>query len=173
MVARGGETSSGPREHLRWQIDYVFSLPEPSSFAPLRDAVEPEDERVLRRYVTHARELAGSHVLNTRDVGYTVSFTPTKASVESKLPSSELVRGLALGFRQLYSPDEKASFAAAMRVLQKAIRGERADTMQAQISQLAQWGRTAGKLRSDWLEALAYEQGKSAGSLKRLQVLAG
>jgi hypothetical protein len=161
----GARPGSNPREHWRGQIDYVFALPSPSSFPALQDAIGSDGDRVLRRYVDQARELSHSAVLNAEDVGYSVSFTQTEASVETKLPSSELVRGLALTFRQLYSPEEKASFSAAMRVLQQAVRAQQADSMQAQTDQLAQWSSAAGKLRSDWLEALVFEQGKTDGVL--------
>jgi hypothetical protein len=161
--AESARSGPDPREHWRSQIDYVFALPAPSSFPALKDAVAGDDDRVLRRYIDQAHDLSQSEALNAKDVGYTVSFTQTEASVESNLPSSELVRGLAVTFRQLYSPEEKASFAAAMRVLQQAVRGQEAGTMQAQVDRLAEWGRAAGKLRSDWLEALAFERGTGGG----------
>jgi hypothetical protein len=53
----GGEAQPGeesaraggdPREHWRQQIDYVFGLPSPSSFPPLKDSVAGEGDCVLR-----------------------------------------------------------------------------------------------------------------------------
>lgn len=106
--------------------------------------------------------------MNKTDIGYTVSFGKGAGVIDATLPSSELSRGLALLFRQLYAPDERASFASAMRVLQEAVRGQESPAMQAQVEQLSRWGRAAGKLRADWLEALVFERGKDDGKLPEM-----
>lgn len=83
------------------------------------------------------------------------------ASVETKLPSAEMVRGLAVGFRQMYAPEEPASFSRAMSILQQVARNPATDATDAQVGQLATWGAAPGKLRSKWLTALVYERAES------------
>lgn len=156
------------RRHWRSQVDFVFELPAPSSFPPLERTPDADGLRILRRYITQVGELAASALMNKTDIGYTVSFGKDAGVIDSTLPSSELPRGLALLFRQLYAPDERASFASAMRVLQEAVRGQESAAVQAQVEQLSRWGRAAGKLRADWLEALAFERGKDDGKLPEM-----
>jgi hypothetical protein len=167
LVPEAAEAKAGtnwPNEYWRSQMTYVFDVPEPGSFPPLEKPLASADERVLRRYIDVARELSQSHVLNDETIGFKLSFL--HSSVETTMPSGELLRGLSLGFRQLYSPEERGSFSDAMRVLQLAARDSQTEATEVQLEQLARWGKIAGKLRSDWLPTLVYEhatgQGESA-----------
>jgi hypothetical protein len=95
-------------------------LPPPPAFPPLDQPVSGDDERLLRRYVHVAHDLATSTVLNQQDLGFSVNFGDGMelTGVESRFPTAELVRGLTAGFRQLYAAGEKASFQRAMGVMQ-------------------------------------------------------
>ena len=63
-------------ESLDWTwtfLQYVFPLDDPRSFALVADAQwSPSERDVLARYLSHARDLAGTEVL-TAPQGYSVS----------------------------------------------------------------------------------------------------
>jgi len=161
-ASKAEDEARSPNEYWRSQIAYVFDVPTPDSFPPLRKPLASDDDRVLRRYVGVARELSRSHVLNDETIGFKVSFL--NSSVETTMPPGELLRGLSLGFRQLYSPDERGSFNSAMRVLQLAARDPQTEATDSQLEQLGKWGRLAGRLRSDWLSTLVYEHAMNQGA---------
>ena len=99
-----------------WKFfQYVFSLDDPRELSPLGSPQWSEGGRaVLERYVSHARDLAGTTVLTARS-GYTVNV-PTPGS-EPEITESTSARDATVGFlamfRQFYASDEAASFKRA------------------------------------------------------------
>jgi len=116
-----------------------------------------DHDRVLRRYVQQANDLAASEVLNAGDVGMKINLGEggTVESVEGNFSTPERVRGLTAGFRQLYSPNEPASFQKAIDTMQLAVRAQSSADESSQLAALAEWGAAARALRGNWLDALA------------------
>jgi hypothetical protein len=163
-----GEEADSGRYALRaptdwWlsQIAYACPVPSPEEFGPLVGAPSENDMRVLRRYVAEASELSRSLVLRDQTIGYRVSLMAQ--TVETTMPSAELLRGLAVGFRQTHSAEENASFASVMRILQTALRGQRGPETDGQLAQLASWGTAVRKLRAHWLSALVSARANEEG----------
>jgi hypothetical protein len=151
-------SASGARAFWSLKLAVAFSsLPPASTFPPLQQPASGGAERVLRRYVEQAKDLAISEVLNATDLGFTVNVGDggNETTVESNFSTRERVRGLTAGFRQLYSPEEPASFQKAMNTMQLAVRGEKSANGVVQLAALGEWGTATGELRGKWLDALA------------------
>jgi hypothetical protein len=136
------------QEH--WQrLKLVFDLDSPDEIGD--DAVvvpaDSDELRVFQRYVRAASDLEASSVLQPdADFGYTVTFDDDGEDVEvdRRHPPAEIVRGLAVTFRQFYA-DEPASFQTVLgRLFAKA--------NPALEPVLRRWGAAAGSLRGRFFE---------------------
>lgn len=96
-------------------LQFVFPLDDPREFPALQDPEWSPDERsLLNRYLSHAKDLAGTTLLTARN-GYTVSIPSPQSQPEITETVSE--RDATIGFlamlRQFYAADEEASFKRA------------------------------------------------------------
>jgi hypothetical protein len=143
------ELASQPDDFIYWwsQLQFVFDVADPREFGRCR-ASQEHGEHVLQRYVETARLLAKSTVVNGSD-GVDVNFTRGKGdrwheSVEASFSAPDAIAGFSAYFRQLYAPEETASFQKAMKMMIREVR--KPDTPQKQ--ELQRWGRAAKMLRS-------------------------
>jgi hypothetical protein len=56
------------------QLDYVFGLPDPRGFPPLRAPLGPKEQRTVTRFIRTASGLAGSTLLNVLEEKLLVSM---------------------------------------------------------------------------------------------------
>jgi hypothetical protein len=113
--------SSAPENFTYWWhlLQFVFELPDPAAFPPLREH-EKGDLPVARRYVATCRELAESSVLAHRG-GIAVRDTGEGVMVTSDLPTKEAMRGTDVLFRQIQSSEEPASYAKVRKIIGRRI----------------------------------------------------
>ena len=143
-------------DEVHWQrIVKVFDLGNPVMFASVPLGGKPlgaEDQQVLRRYLSASEEMASSSILAPdADIGNSASFgQDEEVVVETSMPSGEALRGLAVIFRQFYSPDEKASFQSVMKILITRSDG-------ALQEELRRWGKAAGTLQQKFFEHVVRE----------------
>lgn len=128
-------------------IQYVFDLPDPSTFPVMRHTLTDEDIKVLTRYIYTAKEMAEGSFLR-HPIKLHISFDSESIETTSRdFPHGESIRGFSVLFRQVYSNQEPASFNAVQRVL-RAANGRAADGLTDQRdAQLRAWGRAVAQLR--------------------------
>jgi hypothetical protein len=91
-------------------IHYVFDLPDPRTFPPLPHVLEAEDIAILRRYRDAARGPAEGSFLR-HPIELSISFDQHSATpTTTNFPQAENIRGFSVLFRQIYEPNEPASF---------------------------------------------------------------
>jgi hypothetical protein len=135
-----------------WKFfQYVFPLDDPRDFPRLPRPQWSSGERsALERYISHARDLAGTTLLTARD-GYQVSMP--RMDAEPEITETKSARDAAVGYltmlRQFYSPAEKASFKRAHDLLTRELRRQGTD-----LRNLATWRGAQGRLRHTHLDHL-------------------
>lgn len=154
------DRSSNPSGYAYWWqlIKLVFDLPDPNSF-PILTGFTNEELEVIGRYIACCEELAESSVLShaTRvKVSWKQAEDGTQEeSITADFPTREAIRGTTTLFRQLFSPEERASYNAVRKVIGRRIH-ENDDTSRDQRVELNKaWNGAHGKLRAYLLTALA------------------
>jgi hypothetical protein len=140
----------------------LFPLPRPDAFPPLRIQPTVEERQVLRRFLRQVARLPESEALNgPAGLKLTANVTEDgslEEEIESTFPSYEATSGLAVLFRQLYSPHpkERASFHRVMTILRRvSADGTQDEALRLQL--LGVWGKAFGMLGSKRAERLAAE----------------
>ena len=112
---------------------------------------------MVERYLLQTARLTASSGLNGA-TGMRMSFTQEGGLVsDANFPSHEAVSALTTLFRQVDSPEERASFGSVMRILQRLARDGTADERE-RVDALAVWGRAARSLHGKRAERLAMEK---------------
>lgn len=157
MVEEPGVSREAFEFHWR-QLDYVFELPDPRTFAPLTTTLDGEAVSVLRRYIRTARDLAGSGVLNAVGDGQgTVVLVEDDTYAERlvvRLPDRDRQVGLVALLRHCDSPQENASFKRVADALWQACDREPRAASEARRDVLVAWRRAAGRLHGKSLNQL-------------------
>jgi hypothetical protein len=158
------ELASQPDDFIYWwsQLQFVFDVADPRDFGRCR-ASQEHGGQVLLRYVETARLLAKSTVVNGSD-GVDVNFTRGEGDrwherVKASFSAPDAIAGFSAYFRQLYAPEETASFQKAMRMMIREVR--KPDTRQNQ--ELQRWGRAVKMLRSRPIRQLLLERLAATG----------
>lgn len=123
---------------LKDPIDYIdYAVP-----GRFTDA----ENKLLARYLAMSKELRSSAILDPRkSFRIEFKFDGDNTTVEKDLPSSEVVRGFAVLFRQFHVSDERASFAALQRtILPRAPRDV--------AEELKGWGRAVRSLKRRFMD---------------------
>lgn len=151
-------------EMLDWHwrfFQFVFPLADPREFPTLTDATRTEDEsQLLRRYVSHARNLAETSVLSTKS-GYTVSMETlgSEPEIEQKdVVANDATVGFLTMFRQCYSPQEEASFKRAYDLI-----GREAHRAGIDPQTLRAWKGAHAGMRRDHLDYLILKRASELG----------
>jgi hypothetical protein len=115
------EVVTAPKIFEFWwkQLDYVFGLADPRTFPPLHGGLSTDEDRIVRRYISVATELARSGVLNSHD-GFGVQVSGGLAApweVEKWFSRTDLQVGFAGLVRQCDSPRERARFERVRGIL--------------------------------------------------------
>lgn len=124
-----------------WEkLNYAFALPNPAEF-PKLSTLTDDDRKVLRRYASMCRQLAGYSTLNDES-GLTLhDVGGRQPEVELQFPTAEAFGGTSVAFRQLHSDDEVASFSRTKGRLMKAINLLSAAEQEAPKSVVTQWAK--------------------------------
>lgn len=166
MVEEPGVSREAFEFHWR-QLDYVFELADPRTFAPLTTTLEGEAVSVARRYIRTARDLARSGVLNAvGDDQGTVVLVEDETNAERvvvRLPDRDRQVGLAALLRHCDSPQENASFKRVADALWQACDREPRTTSKASRNALGAWRKAAGKLHGQVVEPVAERQARRGG----------
>lgn len=149
----GTEHANGFRHY--WEmLDYVFGLPDPSSFPQI--ALRPEDRESVERFVTTCRRLATFSVINDSTV---LSFSINERTNDwrvlvEKYPSDEGFIGASAIFRQLHSDGESASFTRAHDALFKVRNALPGDLRDVVGETVLRWRDARAKLMNYTLQTL-------------------
>ncbi|MGZ4538681.1 MAG: hypothetical protein ACXVXT_05210 [Blastococcus sp.] len=156
--------------NYQWQLmRYVFDLPSPYDFPPLR-GWSAEDLRILGRFNTVAKRIAGGEVISG-DYRVTVSVQREgkSESLEKVLPSDELMAGFAASFRQLYSDKEPASWKRVRDLMGRKSHEVHDEHRDQRLEWLARWRHAHGRLLATELSVLVgqklAEEGKWGGPI--------
>jgi len=137
-----------------WQLlTFVFDLPNPHTFPPLRGFTSTE-EAILLRFVETCRELAESTVLSYAG---SVHFEMHDgiATLTADHPPREAIRGTVVLFRQMTAESEPASFSAARKIVGSRIRQVRDEHFDQRDEWQRRWVRARTALMSGLLTAMA------------------
>jgi hypothetical protein len=173
FAAPMNERVTAPKVFDFWwkQLDYVFELPDPRSFPLLPGSLGAEDDRIVRRYIRVAGDLAQSGVLNAQDgFGVHMSQGPVgPMEIEQWFSQTDLQVGFAGFLRQCDSVKERAHFARVRSILwvaaeavQDAARGER-------LRQLAAWRAAVNALHKKSLNQLLRDKLASDEGLRAFE----
>jgi hypothetical protein len=124
-----------------WRIlGFVFELDDPRDFPPLRDPLENDDEGIVRRYISVARRLAESSVMNEAQ-GFTYHLTDINeiGEVEERFSKVDAQAGLAALLRQCEAHEEPAGFDQVYRVLVAASDDPGDIARDARLARLQSW----------------------------------
>lgn len=164
------ELATDPGGFIYWwsQLQFVFDVADPREFGQTRAPQRLQIEQALRRYVETAKVTAKSTLVNSSD-GVTVNVTRGESGewqeqVEASFSAPDAIAGFAAYFRQLYAPEEAASFQKAMSIMIRAVGSS--DTVQAE--ELHRWGRAAKQLRKRPMRQLLLERLAAAGEWSAL-----
>jgi hypothetical protein len=149
------DRSDKPLGYAHWwqYMQLVFDLPDPSKF-PRLDSFSSEENLVLDRFMETCEELSEATILS-HDTNMTITLNDGEPDIVANFPKKEAIRGAAVLFRQLNSPDELASYGKARNIISRHTR-EMADHDRDQRKEWqARWGRAAGKLNAQLLTAMA------------------
>jgi hypothetical protein len=142
----------GATESINWTwtfFQYVFPLADPRGFPPVQTARWSSSERhALSRYVSHARDLAGTTLLTARN-GYSVHIaTPdSEPEITETASSRDLTIGFLTMLRQCYSPDEDASFKRAYDLVSREVHAAGSE-----LAVIKAWRRVHAALRTTHLD---------------------
>lgn len=144
-----------------WKFfQFIFPIDDPRLFAPASTAAWTEGETaILRRYLSHAEDLAATTVLTARS-GYEVSQKTPKSNIvvtETRAPRDATIGFLTM-FRQFYSSQEAASFKRAYDLLAKVARGD-----PPALDTLKVWRRAHNALRVNHVDHLIFVRAAGAG----------
>lgn len=150
------DRSTNPMGFSRfWQFaNYAFDLPDPRAFPTFAQEIDPDDRRVLERFIQSARELAAYSVMSASDSvvfkaenggeTYTATFSP-----------SESIRGTATLFRQLYAKsDDHGNYQNVVGLVSRLHRADRGPNHDLRQDILAPWRRAHGRLLQQRIEAI-------------------
>lgn len=149
-------------EHVRdkegfsywWQLlTFVFDLPNPHVFPPLR-GFSPTEEAVLLRFVDTCRELAESTVLS-HGGGLRLEMNDGKGTLTADQPPREAIRGTVVLFRQMTAEAEPASFSAARKIVGARIKQVKDEHFDQRDEWQRRWVRARAALMSGLLTTMA------------------
>lgn len=144
-----------------WQLAaFVFDLPDPNRFPPLGTVIPADDRRLVDRFISSARELAGYSLMSASG-SVTVTVSKGEESWHSDLPSNESVRGAAALFRQLYGTDQGA-YKSVAAIISKQHKATEDDNTSLREEILVPWRKAHGKLMQQTIQAMA---GRKAANL--------
>jgi hypothetical protein len=139
-------------DHWWSQLQFMFDVDDPRSFLPITTELGSDEKRVLRRYLEAARVLAASTQLSAADrVSVKIerndddTFTE---EVDAFFSAPDVTAGFLAYFRQLYDPDERASFSRAMAIVMESVSRSSDEATIPQTEELRRWGRMVRKLRA-------------------------
>jgi len=163
-----------PAFEFWWKmLEFVFALPNPTTFPPLATPPTARDAAVLSRYLKMADEMAESETLSS-DAEVKVHIPDDGAQGVERLerndfPSKESTRGFTTLFRQLDSHREPAGFNKAQRALRHADAAAPDDRSDERLAQLSAWGKARGCLCGTNLKVLVgqrlRDQGRMPGAI--------
>lgn len=144
-----------------WKFfQFIFPLDDPRLFrAADVQALSDGEVAILARYLSHAKDLAGTTVLTARS-GYEVSQETPDSNIvisETRSPRDATVGFLTM-LRQCYSSQEPASFKRAYDLLAKAARDD-----PLALDTLKNWRRAHNSLRVNHVDHLILVQAAEAG----------
>jgi hypothetical protein len=134
----------------------LFPLPSAEAFPPLSAVPSPDEREVIRRFMRQTALLIQSEGLNGASGVRTSWSRDGSWSVDSNFPPYEALTGLAAQFRLLFSPEERGSFYAVMRILRRLSRDGSEDETQ-RMEALRTWSEAVARLRSKGARRLAEE----------------
>jgi hypothetical protein len=134
----------------------LFPLPSAANFPPLSSLPGQDEHEVIGRFMRQTGLLVQSEGLNGAS-GVRTSWSRENGwNVDSNFPAYEALTGLAAHFRQLYSPDEPASFYSVMRILHR-LSSDGSEHEPARLDALKRWSRAVASLRRKGARRLADE----------------
>jgi len=155
------EGSSNRAFEFHWRtLDYVFELPDPSTFPAFEAPLPPKEQDVVDRYVRTARDLARSGVLNAADEGLAVRLEDETdiEHVTVKLTERDREVGFAALLRHCDSQNEPAWFGRVADVLWQATEREGSEHEDQRKSILKVWRQVVGKLHAKSLNQILREK---------------
>jgi hypothetical protein len=135
-------------------LEFVFQLPDPSSFPKLSVLPLGPELAVLRRYIAAAEDMAGSALLSGGD-GFTVRVSDDGAGIEhvdATFTGNEITRGFTTLFRQFDSAKETAGFDQVQRILRQTDGAAPDESSPERVEQLRRWAKARGNLRAENLK---------------------
>jgi hypothetical protein len=149
----GKDGAKGFRHY--WEmLDYVFGLPDPSSFPQI--ALQGDDREGVERFIQMSRRLAGFSVIND-DTMLSVGKDPGTDDWHVRLvdyPTDEGFLGASAAFRQLHNDGEPASFTNAHNALFKVMKTLPEEQQSAVRETVPQWKAARGKLMNHTIQTL-------------------
>ena len=144
------DRSDKPSGYSHWwqYMQLVFDLPVPSKF-PRLGSFSLEEDQTLDCFLKTCEELSEATILS-HDTHMTAEFEGDsdedgEPKISASFPTKEAIRGAAVLFRQLNSPDERASYSKVRKIISRHV-NELADEHRDQRKEWqVRWGRAAGE----------------------------
>lgn len=163
-LQRFGKNGAKGFRHYWEKLDYVFALPDPSTFPQFK--IHGDDRDSVLRFIEVCLRLAKFSVINddTRLKAYT---DRGRWHIRvSDYPSDESFLGASALFRQLHNDGEPACFTTAHNVLFKAMKTLPNDQQDEAKSVVLQWKDARRKLMNHTLQTLTARKVSNAPMTK-------
>jgi hypothetical protein len=147
-----------------WQrLQYVFSLSDPRTLAPVGVILTSDEHHLLTRFVAQSRKLAGTSLISAEDkVQVNIPDAGGPEEVETTFSAPDVTSGFMVLLRQCFANDEEAGFAKTRKVIERRLH-EAGDT--AAVGTVKLWRRAHARLLNQALEELVQEQLVADGKL--------
>jgi hypothetical protein len=139
-----------------WRIlGYVLDVDDPRDFPALRKPLSSDEEAFVLRYISVARALAQSAVVNDAQ-GFTYHLTSIKdiGDVQERFSRIDAQAGLAALLRQCEAQDEPARFDQVYRILKDGTDDPSDIARDARLARLQSWATARKLLRARSLNQL-------------------
>lgn len=141
---------------FHWEkLTYAFQLPDPAQFPAL--SIEPDDERVVARFIGTCLNLATYTVFNDGG-GISITSHEGEWSVSAEFPSHQEFVGLSGTFRQLHNPPDEASYSKVKGIIHKATRLLEGDDLERARDLSKLWDRARKSLNKKMMSTIVCEQ---------------
>ncbi len=141
-------------EHWWRLLTYVFDLPDPSLFPSLGSPLRPEDEHVVRRFISQSHHLAASTIMSaTGGVDVQPGSGGAEDVINVDFPTHELQTGFAVMLRQCEADSNAADF-PRVGILKRAATTSDAVTSGTQLDVLEAWRAAEASLHKRSLNQL-------------------
>ncbi|CAH0189921.1 hypothetical protein [Rhodococcoides fascians] len=141
---------------FHWEkLTYAFQLPDPAQFPPV--TIEPEEQRVVARFIQTCLQLAQYTVLNGSG-GISINSNEGEWSVSANFPSHQEFVGLSGTFRQLHNPPDEASYSSVKRIIDAAAGRLEGDDLERARDLSRVWDKTRKALLKKMMSTIVCEK---------------